>query len=360
MERQLAELALGLRDRGHKVTVIAHACSLPSGSRVAFHRVRGPSRPFLLGYPWFVVFGSLAVRRWRRGLLHVAGAIVCNRADVIAVHYCHQVGVITPSRGNWLFRAHVLAMRVMSRVGERVCYRANTSARFVCVSEGVAEEMLEHYPELSARVSTIYNGVDTDVFAPGAHHAQACALRARLGVPPERLVALFVGSEWQRKGLSAVIDALALAPEWDLAVAGQGDQKSYSEHAESLGVSSAIHWLGEVRDVETVYEMADVFVLPSSYETFSLVTFEAAASGLAILAAPVNGVRELIDDGRNGLLITQEPALIAELLRRLGSDAALRASLGEAARESVLRFSWSQMVLDHERLYAQLAAERRP
>ncbi len=59
-----------------------------------------------------------------------------------------------------------------------------------------------------------------------------------------------------------------------------------------------MHWLGVVRDIQVVYELADAFVLPSSYETFSLVTFEAAASGLPILATPVNGVRELIATGR--------------------------------------------------------------
>src|ERR1700675_1575236 len=68
MERVLAELALGLRSRGHEVTVIARTCELPANAGVIFHRVRGPGRPFLLGYPSFMVMGSLAVRRWRRGV----------------------------------------------------------------------------------------------------------------------------------------------------------------------------------------------------------------------------------------------------------------------------------------------------
>ena len=168
MERQLAELVLGLRRLGHEVTVIAHACELPSDPGIRFHRVRGPSRPFLLGYPWFLVFGSLAVRRWGRGVVQATGAIVANRVDVIAVHYCHQVGVVTSSRDSLLYRAHVRAMGIMSRVGERLCFMANTSARFVCVSEGVAEEIRHHYPRLSDRVLTIHNGVDTEKFRPGS------------------------------------------------------------------------------------------------------------------------------------------------------------------------------------------------
>ena len=96
MERQLSELALGLRRNGHEVTVIAHECTLAPESGVVFRRVPGPSRPFLLGYPWFLIFGSLAVRRWRRGAVQATGAIVLNHVDVVAVHYCHQVGVVDP------------------------------------------------------------------------------------------------------------------------------------------------------------------------------------------------------------------------------------------------------------------------
>ncbi len=123
-----------------------------------------------------------------------------------------------------------------------------------------------------------------------------------------------------------------------------------------MGVAAAVHWLGVTREVETVYELADAFVLPSSYETFSLVSFEAAASALPILATPVNGVRELIEDGRNGFLITREPAVIAERLRAFAADPALRRRLGEAARESALGFGAERMVAQHDELYERLAA----
>ena len=357
MERQLAELAMGLRRLGHEVTVIAHACELPAGAGVVFHRVRGPSRPFLLGYPWFMLMGSLAVRRWRRGVVQATGAIVLNRVDVIAVHYCHQVGVVTPSRTTMLFRAHVKAMGIMSRVAERLCFRASTSAVFVCVSDGVAEEIREHYPEVSDRVVTIHNGVDTETFAPGAHRDEARAMRETLEIPEERLVAVFVGSEWKRKGLRPAIEALALTSDWDLVVAGGGDEAHYQELADAIGVGDRVHWLGVVRDVQIVYELADAFVLPSSYETFSLVTFEAAASGLAVLATPVSGVRELIKDGQNGFLISQEPGMIAGRLGQLAADPALRTRLGRAARQSALEFSWQKMVTKHHELYSRLAGE---
>ncbi len=359
MELVLAELALGLRRLGHEVTVIAHACELPAGSGVVFHRVRGPSRPFLLGYPWFMVFGSLAVRRWGRGVVQATGAIVLNRVDVINVHYCHQVGTNTPSRANSLYRLHMRAMGLMSRVAERLCFGANRTAVFTCVSEGVAQEIREHYPQAADRVMTIHNGVDTEAFAPGVHTEQARAMRLALGIPDGRLLAAFVGGEWERKGLAPVIQALASAPEWDLVVAGGGDRAHFQALADSLGVGERVRWAGVVREVQVVYAMVDAFVLPSTYETFSLVTFEAAASGLPVLATPVNGVRELIVDGQNGFLISRRPELIAERLGQLAADPDLRSRLGEAARVSALRFSWQEMVDKYDRLYAQMPGRSR-
>jgi UDP-glucose:(heptosyl)LPS alpha-1,3-glucosyltransferase len=359
MERQLSDLVVGLRERGHEVSVIGRTCELPPGTEVAFHRVAGPARPFMIAYPWFMLAGSLAVARRRRGVVQATGAIVLNRVEAISVHYLHRVASNTPSRANPLFRLHDRGSRVLKRLGERICYRASRAAAFVCVSEGVAEELRRHFPAIAERVVTIYNGIDTEGFAPQSRTGEARELRAELGIDEQRLVAAFVGSEWERKGLEPLIAALALAPEWTLLVAGGGEELRYRRLAERAGVGAAVRWLGVRNDVERVYDLADAFVLPSSYETFSLVTFEAAASGLPILATPVNGVRELIVDGENGLLITREPDVIASRLRELGAAPEMRARLGAAARSAALGFGRERMVAAHAALYERLAAAKR-
>jgi glycosyltransferase involved in cell wall biosynthesis len=303
------------------------------------------------------VAGSLALRKWRRGVVQATGAIVLNRVDVITVHYCHQAGRVTPSRSTKLFRAHSVLVAHLNRIAERVCFLANRSATFVGVSEGVGEEVRVHYPELADRVISIPNGVDTEAFAPGKRKAQARALREKLEIADDRLVAVFVGSEWERKGLDALIRALPLTSGWDVVVAGGGDRKRYEQLADSLGVGAAVRWLGVSRDVQLVYELADALVFPSSYEAFSLVTLEAAASGLPILATPVNGVHELLTDGQSGFLISQEPRVIAQRLDQLAADPALRRQMGHAARQSALRFSWETMVAKHHELYIRVAGK---
>jgi glycosyltransferase involved in cell wall biosynthesis len=357
MERQLGELALGLRRLGHPVSVIAWTCALPPEAGVRLHRVRGPRRPFLLGYPAFMLAGTLAVRRHRRGVVQATGAIVCNRVDVVAIHCCHQVYRAAPRRPTAPFRAYVGLLGAIKRTAERLCLIRNRDARIVCVSNGVADELRKHYPAARERVLTIHNGVNTRAFAPGAHEHQARALRARLGIDPQRPVAAFVARGWGHKGLEYAIAALAEAPAWDLVVAGEGDRERFQALVERLDVAGRVHWLGVVGDVQVVYALADAFVLPSSYETFSLVAFEAAASGVPVLATPVNGVRELIGDGESGFLIGRDADTIAARLNQLASDPVLRERLGTAARAAALRFSWERMVDAHHTLYGTLVAE---
>lgn len=356
MERVLSELALGLHDRGYRVTVIAYACDLPPRAGVTFRRVRGPSRPFVLSYPWFMLAGTLTVRRRRRGVVMSVGAIVLNRVDFVSIHYCQQVGPATPSRSNWLFRLNVAASARLGKLAERICFRLNRPQRFVCVSEGVAEEIREYFPAQAERTIAIPNGVDTDAFTPDSRCEESAALRERLAIGAERLVAVFVGSEWQRKGLEPAIRALAQAPDWDLLVVGSGDRERYARLAEQLGVAGAVHWIGVSRDVAPLYQLADALVFPTSYEAFPLVALEAAASGLPILATPVNGIRELVSDGENGFLIRAEPGDIAARLRALGEDRALRERLGAAARAAALEYSWAKMVERHDLLYVSHGA----
>jgi glycosyltransferase involved in cell wall biosynthesis len=356
MERVLAELVLGLRRLGRPVTVIARTCELPEDAGVSFHRVPGPRRPALLAYPWFVLAGSLMLRRHRRGVVQTTGAIVLGRVDVIAVHYLHQAGPVTPSRSSGHFRLHAWLVSRMLRAAERLCYgyAIRSGTTFVGVSEGIAAEVREHFPKLGERVISIHNGVDTETFAPRRTAGEAGQLRARLGIDPQRLLAVFVGSEWERKGLEPLLRALPAAGEWDLAVAGAGDRARYERLARQLGVARMVHWLGVRSDVQNVYLLGDAFVLPTSYETFSLVTYEAAASGLPLLATPVSGVVELIEQGRNGYLIGRDAEEIASRLRELGADPELRERLGRAARESALGFGWGEMVAKYDRLYARL------
>lgn len=350
MERVLSELAGGLLRGGHQVTIISRTCNLPAHRSLRWVRVPGPARPFPVAYPWFFLLGSLLTWRRRDGVLLTTGAIVANRSDWSAVHLCHHairaLGVSRTSRRTMAYRLNAGLAAGLSRLGERVCYRPGRTRRLIAVSGGVATELAHHFPQTS--VVTIQNGVSLNRFRPNTSHRGK--VRARYGVGESELVAVFVGNEWQGKGLGLAIEALVHAKAWKLFVVGTGDEDRYQARADALGVGARVLFAGCVEDPAPFYCAADCFVLPSIYETFSLVTYEAAAAGIPLLVTRVSGVTDLLVEGENGWFISSDAADIGGKLQALGEDVELRTRMGSAARTAATSFSWQRMIGAYRRL----------
>jgi len=338
--------------------VVARSCALAPQRGLRFRRVPTPRRPAPLGYPAFFAVASLLLLA-RRGdrLLHTTGAIVANRADVATVHYCHRAAATRvegsrASRPSRLYRFNAALAGVLARSGEAWCYRPGRMRLLCAVSEGVAHELRTSFPAMAGAVRTVPNGVDARAFRPDAEARRA--VRERLGVEDGAPLALFVGGDWERKGLPHAVDALALAPDWQLAVAGGGDSAPIAERARRAGSDGRLRFLGSVCEMPRLYAAADAFVLPTAYEAFPLVALEAAASGLPLLITRVNGVEELLDDGRSGWFVAREGHDVAKRLNELRADAELARRMGVAARAAAAGFSWEAMAAGYASLYAEL------
>jgi glycosyltransferase involved in cell wall biosynthesis len=356
MERQSGHLVLGLLEAGRPVTVIARSCALGEREGLRFVRVAVPRRPATLAYPAFFLVASVLAARHRGALLHTTGAIVGNRADVSSVHYCHRAAAarVAGSRARRSSRLYHLNSAVaarLSRAGEWWCYRPGRTRLLSAVSEGVASELREQFPRMAARVRTVPNGVDSSVFRPDP--AVRPGLRCELGIDDRAPLALFVGGDWGRKGLRYAVDALTSAPGWHLAIAGDGDRDELSARARASGTETRLHFLGSVGDMAPVYAAADAFVLPTAYEAFPLVTLEAAASGLPLLVTRVNGVEDLLHEGRNGWFVSPEGRDIARRLNELTADGALARRMSAEARTAATGFSWEAMTAGYLSIYAE-------
>ncbi len=185
----------------------------------------------------------------------------------------------------------------------------------------------------------IPNAVDTQRFSPEVDGAM---VRTRLKIPPDRPVVLLVGRIVPHKGVEHFIEAARDLPGAQLLVAGEGSSLEAMERlADSLGVAGRVRFLGRVsqENLPKVYAACDVFVLPSfsRLEAFGIVALEAMATGKPVVVADIPGVREVIEDGREGLLADpMNPQDLAEKVRRLLADPDLRAEMGRRGREKVL------------------------
>ena len=356
MERQLRALITGLLERGASVTVVSRTLGLPAHERLRWRRVPGPGRPFVLAYPWFALAASLILMRSRDGVVHTTGAIVLNRADVCTVHYLHRGpggDVDRARRQTPLYRLNASAGKVMSRLLERLVYSSpSRSARLVAVSELLRREIIRAFPERADDVRLIGNGVDLNRFQPDPVARKTT--RDELGLSNRDFMALFVGSEWRGKGLDVAIDALGSCAACHLVVVGEGDADEALRRAESLGVTERLRLVGETDQPERYYAAADVFVLPSAYESFSIAAFEAAASGLPVVATAVGAIPDLVAGG-GGILVERRAEGVAAALRKLAADASTRSSMGIEGRRIAVEFGWDAVVDAYYSLYAPTA-----
>jgi UDP-glucose:(heptosyl)LPS alpha-1,3-glucosyltransferase len=231
---------------------------------------------------------------------------------------------------------------------ERWAYRATRTPRFAVVSDALSDEVTESFGRSREEVEVIGNGVDTTVFRPNARVSRE--VRHALGITSDRLIAVFSGGDWERKGLGIAIDAVAHAPQWDLLVVGQGDTATYSGHAKTVG--ARVHFVGHTAEPQRFYCAGDAFVCPTTYEGFSLAVLEASATGLPLLVTESSGANRLVRPGVNGWFVERTSQSVALYLNRL-TDPDTRTAFARHARESARAFAWPEIVDAYERALLQ-------
>lgn len=358
MERAFAEL---LRHATSDYDFVVYSSTLAPELRanVTWQRIRVPRKPFALKFLAFFALGGASLRRGDHGLVHTLGAIVPNRADVATIQFCHRgyvgkVRRLAPAAASPLRRVNRGTARIVALLAEWWCYRRSRLRVFAAVSAGVRRELREHYPAIPASLTP--NGLDVARYRPDDDGR--AAFRRQEGIPADAIVCLFVGSDWEHKGLEIVIDALGLVDEGrerlHLWVVGTGVRGRYEELAARRGLGAQVRFFGPRDDTERFYQAADIFVFPTQYETFSLVAYEAAASALAIVATSVSGIEDLVVDHETGLLVERDANAVAGALAALIDDPDLRRRLGVEARGRASEYTWDRSAASVMAVYRDL------
>lgn len=211
----------------------------------------------------------------------------------------------------------------------------------VAVSQATKRDWVRRTHIPASRVVTIHNGIEPDKFR--RRQSREIARRV-LGLPENGLVVGGLGRLDEAKGFMHLIDAATrLRPEFPnltVALAGAGPLREALEHqVEQLGLSNVVRFLGFQSDVQTVLDALDVFAIPSLSEALPFALLEAMATELPAVGAAVGGIPEVIVPGETGFVIPpRQPDRLAESLRVLLKDAALRTRLGTAGRARVVRY----------------------
>lgn len=164
----------------------------------------------------------------------------------------------------------------------------NRTRRVIVNSEMVRAEIRRHHNFPPDRITLVRNGVDPTPPTPGARER----LRTEWGMDDQEMVALFVGSGWERKGLRFAVEAVKQLPAGTLVVAGRGDRRGLE--------SPRVRFLGPVAGVADLLAAADVFVLPTIYDPSSNACLEALAAGLPVITTNANGFAEIMEENVHG------------------------------------------------------------
>lgn len=324
-------------------------------------QVKVPSRPLPVKFVSFWFRGGRAVRMLETDesidYIQTVGAIIPNRVDFAWVHLCHAglraaTGRFAPAAAPHLRRINTATSRLIGVAAERWSYRPGKVRSLLAVSAGVAAELGHSYPDVP--VTVVPNGVDLTRFHPDRRARETLRADQNVG---ESVVALFVGGDWDHKGLDLAIEAVAQSradgSDLSLWVVGRGDTSRFVALAEATGVGNHVRFFGYREDVELLYQAADIFVLPSQYETFSLACFEAAASGLPLVITQIHGARELVGAEEGGVVVQRSGPSLSDALTKLAENAELRAQQGSSAARAAARFSWDHCADAFIDLYAK-------
>ena len=368
MERAYYEL---IRRSAAEIDFVVVASELAEELRplAEWRHVAAPARPAPLRVLAFFLTGSIGVARARRELrrrgrgpvlVHVLGAVVAARADIATLQFCHTAFVadnrrLTPPNAPLSRRLNTGLLRLIALAAERWCFRLARVRLLAPVSASTQAEAARHFPTIPSAITP--NGVDVERFRPDP--AARAAVRSELGTADDALVAIFVGGDWDRKGLGEAITGAAAAraatdTQLELWVVGDGDAQRFGRLATEAGIESSVRFLGRQSTTERYYAAADIFVLPTLYETFSLVAYEAAATGLPIVATPVSGIDELLAGDGAGIAVERNADQVADALIRLAGDPELRERYGAEGRHRAAAFDWSRSVEAVRELYRRL------
>jgi D-inositol-3-phosphate glycosyltransferase len=233
--------------------------------------------------------------------------------------------------------------------------------------------MLSSYAAPPDRIAIIPPGVDLRHFRPHTPDERA-ATRARLGLPPDASLLLWVGRVEPLKGLDSLIEALALLvaqrpalreqvrlllvggePE-EHPAAWNSEQRRLDALRQHHGVAPLVRFAGAQphADLPATYAAADLFVMPSHYESFGMAALEALACGTPVVAADVGGLRILIEHGRSGALVPPaDAAALAAQLDTLLHDTTQRATLRNGSLARAAAYSWEHIAARLEALYQE-------
>jgi N-acetyl-alpha-D-glucosaminyl L-malate synthase BshA len=354
------ELALALADRGHEVHLIS--ADLPFRWRwgtpgLSFERVDTPSYPLFREPQYLIALTNTLVRVSRERQLDVLHAHYAV-PHATAAYLARQIlsdgqGAIPPRTVTTLHGTDITLVGSDPSYAGVVGFSIEQSDAITAVSTSLRRDT-EASLRIRSEITVIPNFLDRQVWV----RRPDASLRERLSAAGSRAVVVHVSNFRPVKRIAMVVDIFGMIRARlpaRLVMIGDGpDRPAAERQAAAMGLAADVEFVGEQQDLVPWLSTADVFLLPSSQESFGLAALEAMACGVPVIAARVGGLPEVIQDGTTGFVCDPaDSAGMADRAMSLLTDDGRRDAMGRAAAEDVrTRFSADAVVPMYEAVYA--------
>jgi len=232
---------------------------------------------------------------------------------------------------------------------EKKCMESRQLKMILPVSSIAKDELTHVYDIPLSKIRTMHPGISPHYFDNfnKDHHRQR--VRGDFNFSPDDLVLLFIGMNFEIKGLDLILAAMAMLKERKMAeikliVVGKGNIRKYQKQGKTLGIEEDIHFTGATTEVQQYYLASDIFIMPSLYDTFGIVVLEAMLARLPVIVSDTVGAKDIIDHGTNGYILPKDPEpadVINAVLPLL--DNGKRKEMGENGKKRAQEHSWDLM-----------------
>ncbi len=332
---------------------------------VTYHRIPWPfDRPRWINQLWF------AVATWwrtRSGFDLVHSHENTWHGQVQTVHVVPVKQSLLQGRTGWRLALRWLKIatspRLLAYLGlEHFRYKPHSDRCIVLASESLKPAMVSSYPDAVSALQVVTPGV---VSVPGVAGAiRKIAARRTLGLPTEGNCVLFVANDYRKKGLDALLKALAELP-LDCYVAVVGNAAQIAEFQAEVDAGSnrgRVFFLGALNDMDDAYCAADCLAHPTLEDTFAMVVLEALAHGLPVVVSSVTycGVSGLLVDKVDALILNnpRDTAELRHALQCVLTDVALAANLRGNGLRFAMQHLWAVQAIRQEAIYQTVALSR--
>ena len=369
-ETSTLELSRLLAAAGHEVHLVTSS-RCPSPPDLTIHTVSATTVLRPLRTAAFVKKATAFLRRQSFDIVHAVMPLPCAdvfqpRGGLLRETMDRNVAIRRTTARQLLKRtAAMLNVKQRSLLDlERAVFR-DGGPTIVAISQYVARQCAEQYGVTPPRVRVVFNGVQAKPDSPEQVAADRKAIHEQYRIPADDLILAFVAHNFKLKGLGPVLEACGRLVgsgfrSFRLLVVGRDNPAPFQRQIDAAGLGKQVIFTGPTQRSGVFLNAADVLVHPTFYDPCSRVVLEALAHGVPCMTTVYNGAAEVMQDGREGYILSSPLAVdeMAERIRWL-APVEVRRRMSDNALQLRERISMGRHVRELIAVFEDIVAQRR-